>query len=439
MHTTAVNDLSSYWMPFTANRQFKAAPRLVASGKGMYVTDVNGRQILDAVAGLWCINAGHCHPRIVEAIQKQAGELDFASSFQMGHPKAFEHASRLASVMPGDLNHVFFACSGSEAVDSAMKIALAYHRISGQAARTRFIGRERAYHGVNFGGTSVGGMVNNRKSFGPLLPGVDHLPHTYNAEQQAFSRGEPEWGAHLADSLEQLVALHGADTISAVIVEPVAGATGVLPPPKGYLKRLRNICDTHGILLIFDEVITGFGRLGARFAAEYFDVQPDIMVIAKAMTNAAVPMGAAIVRKGIYDAFMQGPEAGIELAHGYTYSGHPLACAAGLATLDVHQEEELAKRCAATAPIWEKALHSLKGLPYIADIRNIGLLGAIQLEQRPSAPGTRTYDVFLKCFEDGVLTRAAGENLILSPSLIINEEQIDRIVSTVGKALKAVS
>src|ERR1700737_2292264 len=301
MHTTAVNDLSSYRMPSSANSQFKAAPRLVASGKGMYGTDVNGRQILDAVAGLWCINAGHCHPRIVEAIQKQAGELDFASSFQMGHPKAFEHASRLASVMPGDLNHVFFACSGSEAVDSAMKIALAYHRISGQAARTRFIGRERAYHGVNFGGTSVGGMVNNRKSFGPLLPGVDHLPHTYNAEQQAFSRGEPEGGAHLADSLEQLVALHGADTISAVIVEPVAGATGVLPPPKGYLKRLRNICDTHGILLIFDEVITGFGRLGARFAAEYFDVQPDIMVIANAMTNAAVPMGAAIVRKGIYD------------------------------------------------------------------------------------------------------------------------------------------
>jgi beta-alanine--pyruvate transaminase len=438
MHTSPVNDLSAYWMPFTANRQFKAAPRLVAAGKGMFVTDVTGREILDAVAGLWCINAGHCHPRIVEAIQKQAAELDFASSFQMGHPKAFEHASRLAGVMPGDLDHVFFGCSGSEAVDSALKIALAYHRLKGQASRTRLVGRERAYHGVNFGGTSVGGMVNNRKPFGALLPGVDHLPHTYNAEHQAFSRGEPEWGAHLADNLEDIVGLHGADTIAAVIVEPVAGATGVLPPPKGYLKRLRSICDKYGILLIFDEVITGFGRLGARFGAEYFGVLPDIMVIAKAMTNAAVPMGAAIVRKGIYQAFMQGPEYGIELAHGYTYSGHPLACAAGLATLDVHQEEELAKRCAATAPLWEKAVHSLKGLPHIVDIRNIGLLAAIQLAQRPDAPGTRTYDVFLKCFEYGVLTRAAGENLILSPSLIIDEDQIDRIVSTVAKAIKGV-
>src|SRR6516225_9811404 len=360
MSQEAVNDLRSYWMPFTANRQFKSAPRLLVAAKGMYFTSADGRQILDGVAGLWCVNAGHGDRRIVEAVQKQVAELDFASSFQMGHPKAFELASRLARFVPGDLDHVFFTNSGSESVETALKIALAYHRLSGQATRTRFIGRERAYHGVNFGGTSVSGIGNNRRFFGSMLAGVDHLSHTYNLEHQAFSRCQPEWGAHLAEELERIVALHGAETISAVIVEPVAGSTGVLIPPVGYLKRLRATCDKYGILLIFDEVITAFGRLGKASAAEYFEIEPDMITCAKGLTNGTVPMGAVLVRKPIYDAFMQGPDYAIELPHGYTYSGHPLACAAGLATLEVYQDEDLFQRAAALASHWESAVHSLK-------------------------------------------------------------------------------
>lgn len=439
MSQEAVNDLRSYWMPFTANRQFKSAPRLLVAAKGMYFTSADGRQILDGVAGLWCVNAGHGDRRIVEAVQKQVAELDFASSFQMGHPKAFELASRLARFVPGDLDHVFFTNSGSESVETALKIALAYHRLSGQATRTRFIGRERAYHGVNFGGTSVSGIGNNRRFFGSMLAGVDHLSHTYNLEHQAFSRCQPEWGAHLAEELERIVALHGAETISAVVVEPMAGATGVLVPPKGYLERLQAICHKHGILLILDEVITGFGRLGRGFAADYFGIQPDILITAKGMTNGTVPMGAVIVPKKIHDAFMQGPTQAIELAHGYTYSGHPLACAAGLATLDVHQEEGLASRCAALAPYWEDAIHSLKGLPHVIDLRNIGLLGGIELEPRRDQPTLRGYEVFVKCYESGVLTRGAGDTIILSPPLIIGQRQIDQLISTIAAALKSVA
>lgn len=431
-------DLEPFWMPFTANRQFKAAPRILVSAKDMHYTAEDGRKILDSTAGLWCVNAGHCREPIVRAIQQQAGLLDFAPTFQMGHPGPFRLAQTIAQLAPADLDHVFFANSGSEAVDTALKIALAYHRARGEGQRTRLIGRERAYHGVGFGGISVGGMTPNRKAFGAMLPGVDHLPHTYDAEKIAFSRGQPAWGAHLADELERIVALHDASNVAAVIVEPVQGSTGVLVPPKGYLERLRAICDKHGILLIFDEVITGFGRLGKAFAAEYFGVLPDLITFAKGVTSATVPMGGVVVRKHVHDAFMSGPE-GIELFHGYTYSGHPLAAAAGEATLALYHEERLFKNAAALAAHFEEAAHALKGCPHVIDIRNIGLMAAIELAPRPGKPGARGYEALVRCFEAGLLTRVTGDTLACSPPLIVSEAQIDEIFGIIGKVLKEIA
>jgi beta-alanine--pyruvate transaminase len=436
MPNTAASDLKSYWMPFTANRQFKKAPRLLVAAEGMYYTSADGRQILDGTAGMWCVNAGHGNRRIIEAVQNQVAELDYSPAFQMGHPKAFQLANRVVQLMPGDLDHVFFTNSGSESVDTALKIAIAYHRVSGQATRTRLIGRERGYHGVGFGGISVGGMANNRRFFGSLLTGVDHLPQTHDREHQAFSRGQPEWGAHLAEELERIVNLHGAETISAVIVEPVAGSTGVLIPPVRYLERLRATCDKYGILLIFDEVITAFGRLGKASAAEYFEIEPDMITCAKGLTNGVVPMGAVLVRKPIYDAFMQGPDYAIELPHGYTYSGHPLACAAGLATLEVYREEDLFRRAAVLASYWESGVHSLKGLPHVIDLRNLGLLAGVELESRPGRPSERAFEGFLKCFEKGALVRVTGDIIALSPPLIIEQAQIDQLFSIMADVLK---
>ncbi len=431
------NDLAAYWMPFTANRQFKAAPRFLAKAKGMHYFMADGRQILDGTAGLWCVNAGHCRDEIAAAIAAQAAELDYATAFQMGHPKAFELANRLADMAPGDLNHVFYVNSGSEAVETALKIAIAYHQARGEGGRTRLIGRERGYHGVNLAGMSVGGIGNNRRQFGPGLPGVDHLRHTHDLEHNAFSRGQPQWGAHLADDLTGLIGLHGASTIAAVIVEPMAGSTGVLVPPVGYLERLREICDAHGILLIFDEVITGFGRLGASFAAERFDVVPDIMTTAKGITNAAVPMGAVFVRKGVHDAFMDGPEAAIELFHGYTYSGHPLACAAALATLDIYQSEDLFTRARDLEPYWQEAVHRLDTAANVIDVRNIGIVAGVEFSTRDGKLGARAYDIFVKCLELGALTRQAGEAIALSPPLIISTDEIDRLVDILAEAAKA--
>ena len=429
---TTVNDLAPYWMPFTANRQFKAAPRMLVAAEGMhYVTD-DGRRILDAIAGMWCVNAGHGRRQIIDAIKAQAERMDYATAFQMGHPTAFELSSKLVHLLPGDLDHVFYANSGSEAVDTALKIAIAYHSTRGEGTRTRLIGRERGYHGVGFGGISVGGIANNRKMFGALLAGIDHLPHTLNLDEAAFTRGQPDWGAHLADELEKLVALHDASTIAAVIVEPVAGSTGVIVPPKGYLEKLRAICDRHGILLILDEVITGFGRLGRAFAAERFGIAADMIVMAKGLTNAAVPMSAVAVRKGIYEAFMEGPRGMVELFHGYTYSGHPLACAAAIATLDLYAAEGLFQRAAEMEPIWEDAIHSLKGLPNIIDIRNIGLVGAVEFAPRADAPGTRAYDCFVRCFEAGLLVRQTGDVIAMSPPLIVETGQIDEIITILG-------
>jgi beta-alanine--pyruvate transaminase len=432
-------DLAAYWMPYTANRQFKADPRILVAAQGMHYTAADGRAILDGVAGLWCVNAGHGRREIAEAVERQLLTLDYATAFQMGHTGAFELASRLARIAPGGLDRVFFANSGSEAVDTALKIALAYHRARGQGQRTRFIGRERAYHGCGFGGMSVGGIVNNRRTFGAMLPAVDHLPHTLDIARNAFSRGLPEHGAGLADHLERIVALHGADTIAAVIVEPMAGSTGVLPPPKGYLERLRAICDRHGLLLVFDEVITGFGRLGAPFASQYFGVTPDLLTVAKGITNGAVPMGAVFAKRGIHDALMQGPEHVIEFFHGYTYSGHPVACAAGLATLDIYEREGLFERAASLAPLLEEAAHSLKGAPHVIDIRNLGLVAGIELEPRAAEPGARAYDVFVDCFEHGVLVRQAGDIIALSPPLIVEERHIQQIVDALSAALRRVS
>ncbi|WP_404713937.1 aspartate aminotransferase family protein [Sphingomonas sp. MMS24-J13] len=432
------NDLSSHWMPFTANRQYKAAPRMIVAADGMYYTTDDGRPLLDATAGLWCCNAGHNNPRIVEAIRAQAGALDYAPSFQMGHPKAFELSARLIAMAPAGFDQVFFCNSGSEAVDTALKIALGYHRVRGDGSRTRLIGRERGYHGVGFGGISVGGMVGNRKMFGALLSGVDHLRHTHLPELNSFTRGMPEHGADLADDLERLVQLHDASTIAAVIVEPVACSTGVLVPPKGYLERLRAICDRHGILLIFDEVITGFGRIGASFAADRFGVTPDMITMAKGITTGAVPMGGVLVQGKIYDAFMDAaPANGIEFAHGYTYSAHPLACAAALATLDVYRDEHLFDRAAKLAPMWEERLHSLADEEGIVDIRNFGLIGAIELTPQPGAPGARGYDVYLRCFNAGVLVRYTADTIAMSPPLIISEQQIDQIIDTIRTALRA--
>ncbi len=433
------NDLEAYWMPFTPNRAFKKAPRLITRAKDMYYYAADGRAVLDATAGLWCCNAGHGRDEIVSAIKRQAEELDYAPAFQFGHPYAFELASRVAALAPGDLDHVFFCNSGSEAVDTALKIALAYHHVRGEGARTRLIGRERGYHGVGFGGISVGGIVNNRKFFGSLLTGVDHLPHTYNRETQAFTKGEPEWGAHLADDLERIVALHDPSTIAAVIVEPMAGSTGVLPAPKGYLQRLRAICDKYGILLIFDEVITGFGRLGFAFAAERYGVVPDIITFAKGITSGTVPMGGAIVRTPVYEAFMAGPEHVIELFHGYTYSAHPLACAAGLATLDLYGREKLFERARALEPKFADAAMTLRGLPGVLDIRTVGLVAGIDLASKPDGFGKRAYAAMDKAFhEQGIMIRVTGDTIALSPPLIVSEDEIGEMFGKVGKVIEAV-
>ena len=430
-------NLDAYWMPFTANRQFKASPRLIARAEGMHFWTPDGRQVLDAVAGLWCVNAGHARPRIVQAIQAQAAQLDFAPPFNMGHPLAFEFAGRLAAIAPAGLDKVFFTNSGSESVDTALKVALGYHRARGEGTRTRLIGRERGYHGVNLGGTSVGGIVGNRKAFGALLPGVDHLRHTHDT-RNLFSQGLPAHGADLADDLERLVALHDASTIAAVIVEPVAGSTGVLLPPQGYLERLRAICDRHGILLIFDEVITGFGRLGAPFAAQRFGVTPDLMTVAKGMTNGAVPMGAVFAAAKVHDAFMDAPPQQIEFLHGYTYSGHPLACAAGLATLDTYAEEGLLTRADTMAAPFGGAAHGLRGLPHVVDVRTLGLVAGIELAPRAGQPGARAYDVFLRCWEQGVFVRTTGDTVALSPPLIIEEAHIAQVFKTLTEAIRSV-
>jgi beta-alanine--pyruvate transaminase len=430
-------ELESFWMPFTANRQFKANPRLLARASGMHYFTDDGRKILDGVAGLWCCNAGHGRKEISEAVARQIATLDYAPPFQMGHAGAFALANALTRIAPAGLDHVFFTNSGSESVDTALKIALAYHRLRGEGARQRFIGRERGYHGVGFGGISVGGMVNNRKFFGNLLAGVDHLPHTHNLEHNAFTRGLPEWGAQLADELERIVALHDASTIAAVIVEPVAGSAGVLLPARGYLERLRKICDKHKLLLIFDEVITGFGRLGAPFGAQAFGVTPDIITCAKGLTNGSVPMGGVIVRKEIYETFMQGPEQAIELFHGYTYSAHPLACAAALATLGIYERDGLLSRAAELARYWEDAAHSLKGLPHVIDIRNFGLIAGIELEPIAGQPTARAFSAFLQAFEQGLLIRTTGDIIALSPPLIIEKAHIDEIFGKLAAILKS--
>jgi beta-alanine--pyruvate transaminase len=431
------NNLEAFFMPFTANRQFKKNPRMLAKAKGVHYWTPEGRKIIDGTAGLWCVNAGHGREEIKAAIAKQLDEMDYAPSFQMGHPKAFELAARHAAMLPGDLNHAFYCNSGSEAVDSALKIALAYHRANGQGTRTRFVGRERGYHGVGFGGISVGGMVNNRKWFGAMLPGVDHMPHTH-LPQNAFSKGQPEHGAEIADELEKIVGLHDASNIAAVIVEPCAGSTGYLPPPKGYLQRLRQICDKHGILLIFDEVITGFGRLGTGFAADKFGVIPDLMTVAKGISNATVPMGGVFVRKTVFDGLMNGPEGAIDLFHGYTYSAHPLACAAASAVLDIYRDENLFERAAELSPYWEEGVHSLKGLPNVTDIRNLGLAAGIDLA--PSGPvGTRGYAAFTKAFDLGLMVRQSGDAIAMSPPLVIEKAQIDEIIDITSKTIRAVA
>jgi beta-alanine--pyruvate transaminase len=433
----AQGDLDAFWMPFTANRQFKANPRLLTRAEGMHYWTTDGRQVIDAVAGLWCVNAGHGRREISEAVARQLNTMEYAPAFQMGHPTAFELANRLAALAPAGLDRVFFTNSGSESVDTALKIAVAYHRARGQGQRTRFIGRERGYHGVGFGGTSVGGMVNNRKFFsGSMLPGVDHLPHTLDIAHNAFSRGLPHWGMHLANELERLIALHDASTIAAVIVEPISGSAGVILPPAGYLKRLREICDKHDILLIFDEVITGFGRVGKPFAALAFDVTPDLMATAKGLTNGAIPMGAVFSHRKIYDAFMQGPENVIELFHGYTYSAHPAACAAALATLDIYAKEGLLTRAATLSPQWEDAVHSLRGAPNVIDVRNYGLIAGIELEPRAGKPGARAFEVFLKCFERGVMVRQTGDVIALSPPLIVEPKQIAQIIETLTGVIR---
>lgn len=433
---TPPNNLEAFWMPFTANRQFKKNPRMLVGADGMYFTAADGRKVLDGTAGLWCVNAGHKRPRIVEAVQRQMEELDYAPAFQMGHPKAFELAARLVNMMPTGIGHVFYTNSGSESVETALKIALAYQRARDEGGRFRLIGRERGYHGVNFGGISVGGIVPNRKMFGTLLTGVDHIRDTHDPVRNAFTRGQPEEGAEFADDLERVIRLHDPSTVAAVIVEPVAGSTGVLIPPKGYLQRLRDICDQHGILLIFDEVITGFGRLGAPFATDFFGVTPDIITTAKGLTNGIIPMGAVFVRKEIHDAFMNGPEHLIELFHGYTYSGNPVASAAALATLDTYQEDGLLTRAAELASYWEDAVHSLKELPHVIDLRNLGLIGAIELEPIAGEPTKRAVTAFLEAYEKGFLIRTTGDIIALSPPLIIEKTEIDQLFEALADILR---
>ena len=432
-----VNDLDAYWMPFTANRQFKKNPRVVVAADGMYYTRADGTRVLDGMSGLWCVNAGHGRKEIAAAVAEQMARLDYAPAFQMGHPGAFELASRIAALLPGDLNRVFFVNSGSEAVETALKIALAYHQVRGEGQRRRFISRERAYHGTSFAGTAVGGLAGNRKPFGELGISADHIGHTHDPAQ-AFTRGQPKRGAERADDLERVIALHGANTIAAVIVEPFAGSAGVLPPPKGYLERLREICDRHGLLLIFDEVITGFGRCGAAFAAERFGVVPDMITMAKGVTNGSIPMGAVGVEQGIYDALLAAdqPEVMVELAHGYTYSGHPAACAAGLAALDIYAREGLFARAREMEKVLEDAVHTLRGLPHVVDIRNIGMAAAVELEPREGRPIERAFEAYLRCFERGVLVRNTGDTIALAPPLIVTPDQISEIVETLGNVLK---
>jgi len=436
--TRAPASMDAFWMPFTANRQFKASPRLLASAEGMYYKTVDGREVLDGTAGLWCCNAGHARPRIIEAVRQQIGTLDFAPNFSMSSPLPFVLAERLAELAPGNLNHVFYANSGSEAVDSALKMAIAYHRARGEGQRVRLIGREKGYHGVGFGGISLGGLPNNRKWFGTGLPGVDHMRHTLDIGRNSFSRGLPEYGIELAEDLERLVTLHDASTIAAVIVEPISGSAGVVLPPDGYLKRIRELCTRHGILLIFDEVITGFGRIGNAFAAQRFDVLPDMIIAAKGITNGCVPMGAVLASDDVYDAFTHGPDHAIDLFHGYTYSGHPLACAAALATLDTYAEEHLFDKAIELGDYWQEGIHSLKGLPNVIDIRNYGLIGAIELASRPGAPGTRAYDAFTHAFHEGnLLIRVTGDVIALSPPLILQKQHIDRIFQVLADTLRA--
>lgn len=432
--------LDAFWMPFTANRQFKAAPRLLAGAKDMYYTSVDKRRILDATAGLWCCNAGHGRTRIVQAVSRQIEQMDYAPTFQMGHPLPFTLAERLTALTPPGLDHVFFTNSGSESVDTALKIALAWHRANGEGSRTRLIGREKGYHGVGFGGISVGGLVNNRKFFGTLLNGVDHMRHTLDIERNAFSRGLPAHGAELADDLERLCQLHDPSTIAAVIVEPLAGSAGVIPPPKGYLQRLRDICNRHGILLIFDEVITGFGRVGEAFAASRFGVKPDIITTAKGLTNGSIPMGAVFVDNKVYDTFMHGPDNAIELFHGYTYSGHPVACAAALATLDIYADEGLFEKATMLGDYWQDAAHSLGDLAHVIDVRNYGLVAGIELAPRDNQPGARAYEIFTDCFHNrDMLIRVTGDIIALSPPLILEKTHIDRIFETLREAIKRVA
>ncbi|HKT72637.1 MAG TPA: aspartate aminotransferase family protein [Steroidobacteraceae bacterium] len=436
-HSPGRQDLEAYWLPFTPNRQFKKQPRLLGRASGMHYWTPDGRQILDGTAGLWCVNAGHGRPEITDAVAKQLAQLDYAPAFQMAHPAVFELANAVVKIAPAGLDRVFFTNSGSESVDTALKIALAYHRARGEAARTRLIGRERGYHGVGFGGISVGGISPNRRAWSAsLIPGVDHLAHTHDLRRNAFSRGLPEHGAELADELERLVALHDATTIAAVIVEPIAGSTGVLIPPRGYLRRLREICARHGILLIFDEVITGFGRTGSAFAAQELGVVPDMITVAKGLTNGSIPMGAVLLRKEIYEAFMHGPESAIELFHGYTYSGHPTACAAGLATLAIYEREGLLTRAKTLARTWEDAAHSLRGLPHVIDVRNYGLILGVELEPLAGKPGARAFDVYRDCFDAGLLVRQTADILALSPPLILDGSHIDQIFTTLGKVLR---
>ena len=431
-------EMDAYWMPFTGNRYFKENPRVIHRAEGMYCWSHDGRKLLDMVAGLWCCNAGHCDPRIVEAIQNQAADLDYAMAFQLGHPKAFELASKLTEIAPDGIDHAFFVNSGSEAVETAMKMTLAYHRIRGQGERTRFIGRERGYHGVGFAGISVGGMSPNRKMFGSMLPGVDHLPHTHNLEHNAFSRGLPNWGDHLADELENIIALHDPSTIAGVIMEPISGSAGVLLPPKGYLKKIREICTKHEIMLIFDEVICGFGRTGDAFAATRFDVTPDIITVAKGLTSGTVPMGGVLTRGDIYDTFMTGPESAIEFFHGYTYSGHPLAAAAGCATLDVYAEDDLFNRARSLEDMFADALHSLKDEPYVIDVRNFGLIGAVELTPIEGQPTARAMGIFRDCFDKGLIIRTTGDTVAFSPPLIVKETQIEETVETIRASLRAI-
>ena len=432
-------NLDNYWLPFTPNKKFKSNPRLLTSAKGMFYKSDDGREVLDGIAGLWCTNAGHCHPKIVAAVQNQAAELDYATAFNMSHPKAFELAEKVSSLTPKGLDRIFYGNSGSEAVETAMKVALAYHASKGDGQKTKFIGREKGYHGVNFGGVSVGGLTPNRKSFGPLLPGIDHMPHTWDIEHMAFSKGQPEWGLHLADELEKILILQDPSTVAAVIIEPVTGSGGVIVPPVGYLERIREICTKHNVLLIFDEVITGFGRLGCCFAANRFDVRPDMITMAKGLTSAMIPMSAVAFDNSIYDQLMEGPEAMIELFHGYTYSGHPVACAAGIAALDVYEEEGLFDRAKEMEPHFQEAIHSLKGLNQVIDIRNIGLMGAIHFGS-DGLPATEfAAKVFQHCYDNNVLVRYSGEFLVLSPSLIVENEHLDTIADALKAAITSVS